>query len=464
MLSSRNCDFGFRSTPRFYQVQFPRSFSHFILTRRRSCSSSRAGFLQLSYPNRLIEDKNRIGADRLLNTAAALFRAKGYAATTTREIAAALGIQQASLYYHAKSKEELLYKVFVFSLEQMQTQVAAAIAAEQDPLEKIRVFIRTHLAALLAFQSSNATMMTELRALSGAYRSDVVARRRNYSTLVRTMLEQAQDAGGVRKDISAQYLYLALLNLLNWSMLWFRTGQELTPDQLANIFTTLFMEGVVAVDLKQSLAGSTPAAVETMGVRQADPRRVGRETSRRLLVVAAALFAKKGYRLTSMREIAQGLGIQKASLYYHTATKEDLLFKICEASVTRVLDSAKATIRDTQNPLDRIRSLISAHVQCVLQDQDLHATALAEMRELSHERLKIVEATWHEYRDLLRSVLYDAQNAGLIRENVEIKYAALGLLGMVTRVEVWFRPGGPLSPQQLGGVFAEIFLTGARAA
>jgi AcrR family transcriptional regulator len=46
--------------------------------------------------------------DRLLDTAAGLFWEKGYAATTTREIAAALNIQQASLYYHMSSKEDLL--------------------------------------------------------------------------------------------------------------------------------------------------------------------------------------------------------------------------------------------------------------------------------------------------------------------------------------------------------------------
>ena len=65
--------------------------------------------------------------DRLLDTAAALFWEKGFAATTTREIATALRIQQASLYYHMSSKEDLLYQIFGSSLHQFLADVPAAV-------------------------------------------------------------------------------------------------------------------------------------------------------------------------------------------------------------------------------------------------------------------------------------------------------------------------------------------------
>ena len=124
-------------------------------------------------------------------------------------------------------------------------------------------------------------------------------------------------------------------------------------------------------------------------------------------------------------------------------------------------DAAEATLRDTADPLERTRRFILAHIQCVLQDQDLHATALAEMGNLSAQRLKRIVSLRDGYEDRLRSVLREAQAAGVVRGDVESKYLALGLLGLMNRVEMWFRRGGALSAQQLGELFADVFLAGA---
>src|SRR5712671_5001269 len=78
-------------------------------------------------------------SERLFDTAAGLFFAKGYAATTTREIASAVGIQQASLYYHVDSKADLLFQICVSSLQQLLLDVQTAVNETSDPLERIRV-------------------------------------------------------------------------------------------------------------------------------------------------------------------------------------------------------------------------------------------------------------------------------------------------------------------------------------
>src|ERR1700749_3249620 len=73
--------------------------------------------------------------DRLLDTAAELFWREGYAATTTREIRAALNIQQASLYYHIASKEDLLYQLCVSSIQAFLDRIPAALDGVTPPLE-----------------------------------------------------------------------------------------------------------------------------------------------------------------------------------------------------------------------------------------------------------------------------------------------------------------------------------------
>ena len=153
--------------------------------------------------------------ERLLDAAATLFWEKGYASTSTREIAAAVGIQQASLYYHIASKEDLLYQLCVASLEQLRADVESAVDSVADPLSRIRALIRAHLRALLTYQVRHVTMLTELRALSDKHHAEVLKLRKNYAHLVRSVLADGQAAGVVRSDIPAQYLYLALLNVLN---------------------------------------------------------------------------------------------------------------------------------------------------------------------------------------------------------------------------------------------------------
>src|SRR5271154_595511 len=87
--------------------------------------------------------------ERVLDRAAELFWKKGYAATTTREIAASLGIRQAALYHHVASKENLLCQLCVPSLEQILKAVQSAVNASNCPEGRIRVLVSTHLSTLL---------------------------------------------------------------------------------------------------------------------------------------------------------------------------------------------------------------------------------------------------------------------------------------------------------------------------
>jgi AcrR family transcriptional regulator len=109
--------------------------------------------------------------ERLFDIAAALFCEKGYAATTTREIAAAARIQQASLYYHVAGKEDLLHQICVSSLEQLFTDVQSAVNEASNPLERIEALARTHLRTILRHQIRHVTMLKELRALSDPHRT-----------------------------------------------------------------------------------------------------------------------------------------------------------------------------------------------------------------------------------------------------------------------------------------------------
>jgi AcrR family transcriptional regulator len=399
--------------------------------------------------------------ERLFDTAAALFWEKGYAATGTREIAAALGIQQASLYYHIASKEDLFYQLCVASLEQLRSDVESAIGQVHDPLGRIRALIRAHLTTLLGYQVRHVTMLTELRALSGRHHKEVLALRKSYAGLVRSVIEEAQAAGKVRADIPAKYLYLALLNVLNWAVLWFRRDRELPASRLTDIFTPVYLNGAATCEAPRD-EESSPWET-TREETPVPPRKSSRSTSERMLETAAELFSRKGYAATSTREIASVLRIQKPSLYYHIESKEDLLYIICKSSLEQIRKDVEQSTARAAAPLERVRALVRAHLESMLRDQARHAATLSEMRALTPERLAEVIARRDAYEALVRSILLDSQKAGVLRTDIPAKYLCLYLLGLMNRVEVWYRPGGGLSPQQVASVFGTIFLSGASA-
>jgi AcrR family transcriptional regulator len=403
--------------------------------------------------------------DRLLDTAANLFWEKGFAATTTREIAEALHMRQASLYYHMASKEDLLYQICMSSLQQIRDGVSLAAMEAAGPLERIPILIRTHMAVLLKFQKRNVTMLTELRSLAPRHRAEVVALREKYTSFVRSTLEHAQASGGVRADIPAGYLCLALLNLLNWSALWFHRDQALSADQLSDVFIKIYLEGATARRARRALtlpdfeARGTKSRARKI-LKPAGNRAAVNRTEDRLLDAAVALFSSKGYAATSTREVAALLGIQKASLYYHIESKEDLLYLICKSSLEQIHSEVEGATENVPDPLERIQALISTHIESMLRDQDKHSTTLSEMHALSQDRLARVLALRHGYEDLVRSVMQGAQTAGALRDDIDAKYLCLSVLGLMNRALVWYRRSGRLSPSQLGQLLAAIFLTG----
>ena len=185
--------------------------------------------------------------EKLREEAARLFWEKGYAATTTREIAESLGVQRASLYYHMKSKEDLLYDLCVESLGNIHVAVVQAVADKSDPLDRIRAMIQAHVVSMLEDREKHATMLTELKALSPPRRVEIVRLRDEYEGLVRGVLSEGQEAGVLWREASAKELELALLNLLNWTIFWYSPDGELSPERLAGLLEKIYLGGVARV-------------------------------------------------------------------------------------------------------------------------------------------------------------------------------------------------------------------------
>ncbi|HZI75546.1 MAG TPA: TetR/AcrR family transcriptional regulator, partial [Gemmatimonadales bacterium] len=181
----------------------------------------------------------------------------------------------------------------------------------------------------------------------------------------------------------------------------------------------------------------------------------------RAVEAAVGLFSRKGYASTSTREVAKLLGIQKATLYYHVESKEDLLFLICQFSLTQIRTDVETAIQDCSDPIERVQALVSAHIESLLRDEAEHSSAFTEMHALSEQRFREIMELRDTYERRVRAVLQEAQDAGVLRRDISAKYLSLALLGIMNRVMVWYRRDGALTPAQIGRLMGGLFLSGA---
>lgn len=184
-------------------------------------------------------------------------------------------------------------------------------------------------------------------------------------------------------------------------------------------------------------------------------------TADRLLEAAADLFRQKGYAATTTRELADRLGIQKASLYHHIRGKEDLLFQISVESLRRIT-VAVGGVAAAEAPERRLEAMIKAHVEAALPDRDMHTTMLVDLRALSPDRQADIIERRNRYERVLRDAIEEDQAAGRLRSDIDARYVTLALLNVLNWTIFWFNPEGPLSPSEVGGMLADIFLNGAR--
>ena len=185
-------------------------------------------------------------AERVIAEGARLFRERGYAASTTRELASRLGINKASLYYHVAKKEDLLYQICIVSMTRIYEAVAAAVESETEPVARIRALIEAHLQSNLTDIDMHATMMLEMRSLTGSQHDEVMDLRNRYEGLVGSTVARAQRAGALRHDIPATYLRILLLNLLNWPLTWYVPEKGMSPEKLSSYTYELYINGATS--------------------------------------------------------------------------------------------------------------------------------------------------------------------------------------------------------------------------
>ena len=177
----------------------------------------------------------------LLKAAARLFRRKGFAATTTRDIAAAVGMHAGSPFYHFKSKGALLHAVMEEGMRAALARQALALQADADPAATLRRLIRSHFDTLLGpGRDFIPVMLYEGRSLNSRQRAAIARLQREYEAAWVPVLAALAIEGKLKADTGIARLLI--FGALNWSVQWFDPKKRASLDEVTDAAMALFIQ------------------------------------------------------------------------------------------------------------------------------------------------------------------------------------------------------------------------------
>jgi TetR/AcrR family transcriptional regulator, cholesterol catabolism regulator len=178
----------------------------------------------------------------------------------------------------------------------------------------------------------------------------------------------------------------------------------------------------------------------------------GSERRRQIVEIAAQLFAQKGYRGTSMRDIGEQAGMLGGSLYHHIKSKDVLFVELHNAALDAAQRRIEADIAGFTDPWDRLEAACVTLAQIQLAPDSLTLPMMNDFREVPQPtRLKLV-ARRDAFEGLFRTLI----EALPLPEGIDRSIYRNALLSQLNSASNWYRPGR-LSPADIGRQIAQIF-------
>jgi len=178
-----------------------------------------------------------------------------------------------------------------------------------------------------------------------------------------------------------------------------------------------------------------------------------------LATTAARLFAERGYHGTSMGDLAEAMGVQKASLYSLTASKEDLLYRAMREGAG-AFHAGLDAIPEELPAVERIRLALRSHLGVVADQLDVATVFTREWRYLEGARREEILAERRRYEERLRGLFREGVESGELRSDLDVGAAALLVLSAANWAYTWLTPGRDTG--ELADRFTAILVDGIR--
>lgn len=180
--------------------------------------------------------------ERVIRIAAALFARNGYHATGVAELCEATELSRGSLYYYIDGKETLLYEICRTQVVMMNRRAAEITGMKADPDTKLRLLASSLLKNIADHLDDWSVFFKEFGNLEDERRAEIMQARDRYEAYWVDVISQREP--GPSGSLTPALMVKGLLGMFNYAYIWFRPGGRLTPEQVAEEFIGVILDGL----------------------------------------------------------------------------------------------------------------------------------------------------------------------------------------------------------------------------
>jgi AcrR family transcriptional regulator len=187
---------------------------------------------------------------------------------------------------------------------------------------------------------------------------------------------------------------------------------------------------------------------------------VNRQTE--IALAAVRLFEQKGYRATSVQDIADAVGLQKGSLYHYIHSKEELLLQIAKQAIGEFNHTLEQILEEDIPARDKLSLMIENHLVVSVTNLQTTTVLLREAFALDEPQHQMILDQTDKYVDLVATILEEGREQGEF-DVEDTKITALAILGSCNWLYRWYQTSGKLTAREVARMFSHVFLHGLLA-
>lgn len=178
-----------------------------------------------------------------------------------------------------------------------------------------------------------------------------------------------------------------------------------------------------------------------------------------ILDAAAQVFRQKGFHGASMADIAETVQLQKASLYHHVSSKQEILLALLDRALEMLFEQIELIAKQPLPADEKLRQMVRVYLRLLAENGDLSAVLLFEHRSLEPAQQIRHIPNRDRFEVLWRDVLGDGVRSGLF-SCADTDLAVRALMGILNWTLTWYRPDGPLTIEQIADQYTGLLLNG----
>ena len=213
-----------------------------------AADTGRSSGVRESYDERL---------NHILVEATRLIARVGYERASMRAVAKAAGVSLAGLYHYFDSKERMLFLIQFRTFSSLVNGLREKLFGVDDPVEQLRVMVRTHVAYFAANMAALKVCSHELDSLTGTGYEEAHRLRRDYYDFTRDIVNRIFDEHAPHSALDRHLATMFLFGTLNWLYRWYDPKRGRSPNSVAHQIAAHWLHGMIG---SAAVAGTDDAS------------------------------------------------------------------------------------------------------------------------------------------------------------------------------------------------------------